>query len=142
MSYFLTGNSLVEILYTCMSHIFNQASLSIIVKWTSSFLIVYALLIWQSISSATPWKWNSLVYSSFFFVQSEKNIWERFLNILEDIFGQSVLFCSFGEITLQFLFRSPSGVLEDSKPVYTYCICCHNICAQISVLWNSLSLIK
>ena len=35
-------------------------------QWTSSFLIVYALLIWQGISSGTPWKWNSLVHSTLF----------------------------------------------------------------------------
>ncbi len=52
---FLTGISLVEILY--MSHTFKQAS---------SCLIVYASLIWQGISCATPWKWKSLVHSTLF----------------------------------------------------------------------------
>ncbi len=37
----------------------------ILVQWTSCFLIIYASLIWQGISCATPWKWNSLVHSTF-----------------------------------------------------------------------------
>ncbi len=36
----------------------------ILVQWTCSFLIVYASLIWQGISCATPWMWNSPVHST------------------------------------------------------------------------------
>ncbi len=43
----------------------------ILVQWTSSFLTVYALLILQGISSATPWKWNSPVHSSLFLLECE-----------------------------------------------------------------------
>ncbi len=38
----------------------------ILVQRTSSFLIIYASLIWQGISCSTPWKWNSLVHSTLF----------------------------------------------------------------------------
>ncbi len=54
--YFLCWNSLYE----------PYIQPGILVQWTSSFLIVYAWLIWQGISCATPWKWNSLVHSTLF----------------------------------------------------------------------------
>ncbi len=45
----------------------------IIVQWTSTFLIVYALLIWQGISCATPWKWNFLVHWTLFLSECSKS---------------------------------------------------------------------
>ena len=45
----------------------------ILVQWTRRFLIVYALLIWQGFSCATPWKWNSLVHSTLFLSKWRKD---------------------------------------------------------------------
>ncbi len=70
MSYFLTGLHSNKKSWNTMD-IPDWLSFFPFLDWSGkalsccSFLIIYASLICQGISSATPWKWNSLVHSTF-----------------------------------------------------------------------------